>query len=120
MTLPIPTLDPEHRNLQFILDRLVQSGVDTGGRQVKVRFGSGTITWPGGAATSNQLTVAHGMGGTPTNVYLTMTQPANFNTLFRESAAADATNIYVRGVVSDLVTAPAAASTQKFHWLAIG
>lgn len=59
MTLPLY----DGANLQFILDLVAQSTVDTGGRRAKLRFGAATLAFS--ASTTASVTVPHGMGSTP-------------------------------------------------------
>lgn len=59
-------------NAQFIFDLLAQSGVDTGGRQLKLRLGVETISVV--AQNNGDATVTHGMGSTPVAVVCTTDQ----------------------------------------------
>jgi hypothetical protein len=83
---------------------------------VGVAFGAGTVTFTA-AATSAQVTIAHGLGKVPVFVDCFVKDPSNGLFILIESAAADATNIYIsaRQTQNTAVT-----TTQNFYWLAIG
>jgi hypothetical protein len=61
----LPLWDGTQDGLQYILDLLAQSVIDTGGRQVKERFGLVNV----GAGAD--VTVTHGLGTTPLNIQAT-------------------------------------------------
>lgn len=84
----------------------------TGGKAT--RSGSDTATWPGGGATSNTRTVAHGLGVIPTSAGAFSRDP-----LFEYSVVSrDATNIVVEGCIT--TNTVVGASSRTFDWKADG
>lgn len=81
----------------------------------KIRTGTGVLTFTASSA-SAVLTVAHGLGTTPSAVFLTAAQPANIRAAIQESAAADATNISIAGFTTNVAVV---TTTQNFYWLVI-
>lgn len=79
---------------------------------VTKRFGNSSATLTA-AASSPQITIPHGLGAVPTKVLLSLKQPNVGLFILWESAAADATNIYVtvRQAQNTAVTA-----TVAFYW----
>lgn len=115
MTLPLPLHDGT--NTQFILDQIAEAFIDTGGRQLKLRFGTSSVTFTA-SDVSAQATIPHGMGSTPTLAAGFARTPATNRITVQESAAADATNIYLKGhfvTVGGSLTA-----SQNIYWFAIG
>ena len=82
----------------------------------RVNWGSGTVSWSAGSITA-QLSVPHGLGVAPVVIQTTAAQPAQVVCTIQESAAADATNFYVKGFQSQGATI---TNTQTFYWVAIG
>lgn len=112
--LPLPLHDGE--NTQAIFDLIAKSAIDTGGRSIKLRFGTSSVTFTA-SPTSAQVTIAHGMGSTPTLAAGFARTPTNARVTVQESAAASATNIFLTGFISDAV---ASSVTQSIYWIAIG
>jgi hypothetical protein len=56
--------------MQYILDLLAQSVIDTGGQSLKVRFGTALVHW-NASATSDAATVTHGLGNPPVVAVIT-------------------------------------------------
>ena len=108
---------PVQRNF----DALARLALDAGGVSASVRFGTGTITWPGGSPRANTLNVDHGLGGTPIVVLATPTSSLGGGVIFPVVAtfAYGATQFSASSVTSD-GSSPAAATTHTFVWLAIG
>lgn len=71
MTLPLPLYDGDGETLQFILDRLAQAVIDTGNREVKLRWGSAdiqSVDFSGGfgsGAGPFNVRIAHGQRSVP-------------------------------------------------------
>jgi hypothetical protein len=103
------------RNFQT-LARLV---LDTGGLSAGVRFGTGTLTWPGGSPFTNTLPLAHGLGRIPTIAVATATLAAGTDTCGLHVVTFDATNVQWRGYQMQGVS-PVAATTKTFYWAVIG
>jgi hypothetical protein len=80
-----------------------------------VRFGAGTVTYPGGSGVSGSATVTHGLPRTPGAVF---TQ-SQVMTAHARPGSVGATSFLValRTVDGSL---PGAGSTAAFYWLAIG
>lgn len=115
----LPPYDPDDpASLQFILDFIATRLLDTGGRSLKLRAGSDSVTYPGGSALSNGKNVSHGLGSTPIAV-----------ALVANSAGVGASYAFVTGALTSTVIpmqitapgfTPALNTTQTFYWLAIG
>lgn len=125
MTLPLPpvhdygdppSLDPGA--VQFAFDQLSKLFLDTGGRSLKIRAGTDTVTYPGASATSNAKTVNHGLGSTPIAVLLTESS-AGVGGGYIFVTAAPTSTAFTAQITSPGVT-PALNTTQTFYWLAIG
>lgn len=117
MTLPLPPFDPgDPAGLQFILDRLADAAIDTGGQAVKLRFGTSSVTFTA-SANSAQVTIPHGMGSKPVIAGGFAATPANARITVQESATADPTNIYLTGFQTQ---GTAVSITQNIYWFAIG
>ncbi len=86
------------------------------GTRRKVGWGSSTAVFTA-SNTSAQLTIAHGLGVTPSLILTTAKTPVVIRCSIQESAAADATNIFLTGFES---SGAAVSISQNFYWLAIG
>jgi len=86
-----------------------------------LKFGVGTITWPGGSPRSSNLTVTHGLGRTPTSVLIVAnTGVGGSGTVFPVYAALSlTTTTFVSTAVTSNESNPAAAASAGFYWLAI-
>lgn len=92
---------------------------DFGKDGVKVRFGSGTVTWPGASQLTGVVTVTHGMGLTPTAVVAIATFTAGAGSaMVGLTGAPGATTFTIQGYNPG--GAPVAGTTSTFYWLAIG
>lgn len=100
--------------LNRVVDTLRSLVLDTGGRSLGVRIGTGSATWAATGVSSGTATIAHGLGRTP--VYA----KAGSQNALREYAVTsrDATNIVVTGYRTDNV-APGVGTT-NFDWVVIG
>jgi hypothetical protein len=105
--------------VQRNFEALSRRSIDTGGRSLGIRGGTNTVTFPGGSANTDPLTVSHGLERTPTSVQLTAIAATTPVDLFVVSGTEDADSFDVRGRMSD-GSSPAAAATQNFYWLALG
>lgn len=108
--------DGAWETLRRILGLIASSLIDTGGRSIGIRFGSGTVTFPGGAQTSTVMNVSHGLGKTPVCVLLT-SQSATV--MFEAVAPLSATQIGVEAATRDL-SSPVLGTTRSFYWVVIG
>lgn len=100
------------RNFQ----KLQQLVIDTGGQSVGMRFGTTSVTWPGGAQATNVPAVDHGLGRTPVVALLT---PLNSTNLVLSVMSVTATQITVQGATRD-ESSPVLGTTRTVHWLVIG
>lgn len=78
-------------------------------------FGIGTVTWPGGTRLSSILTVAHGLGRTPTIVQLTSNNEDNITLQFNTLSP---TGFLARANTVD-GSFPLAGTARTFAWLAM-
>lgn len=116
MTLPIPAYDGDPQTLQFILDVIAKSATDTGGRSIKLRWGSATIAWPGASPVATNTNVSHGLGSAPVAVLASMASTAPWSVA--QPGVFTATQ-FTLGVRTFDGTSPAAASYTAY-WIAIG
>lgn len=63
------TFDPEACQRNF--DQLDTTSLDTGGKQLGIRFGTGTVHFTAGIQSSAVATIAHGFGHTPAAITVT-------------------------------------------------
>jgi hypothetical protein len=77
--------------------------------------GNSSLTWPGGTQLSNAVTIAHGLGSSPTSVQITpfLTLAAVFDPVFSVTAV-DATNITVQAL--NAAGVPGAGTSAAFFW----
>jgi hypothetical protein len=125
LTLPLPAitgadgrLDPAA--VQFAIDVMARQFLDSGGRSLKIRTGTTTISWPGGSVVSDTETVTHGLGSTPVAVLLTVKD----NSGLVLSPVVDAftytsTQFSCRAITIDGTT-PLNTATTTVVWLALG
>lgn len=97
-------------------EKLMALVVDAGGQSVSIRFGSSSVVFTA-SSTSAQRTVAHGLPTTPVAVFTTCANPVTGRVTVQESAAADATNVYLTGFQTQ---GTSVSITQGFYWLTIG
>lgn len=90
-------------------------GLDTGGVSAGIRFGLGTLTFPGGSPAFTNDTVAHGLGREPTAAFAC----AVHQNTFIGVSSFDDTDLVVQGRTVD-GSSPAAASPVNYYWLVIG
>jgi hypothetical protein len=93
--------------------------LDTGGVTAGARWGTGTVTWPGGSPFTSTLTLAHGLGKAPVVAVATPQLAGASQVCSMNVVTFDATNVQWRGYATD-DTSPAAAVTKIFYWLVIG
>jgi hypothetical protein len=128
MTLPLPWTfskddpagpDLENR-LQDVFDVIAQNALDAGGRSLKLRAGTGTIAWPGGAVLSTVLVSNHGLGATPVAVVACCGGTAGL-TLYPSLATFTftATQFSVQASTVD-GQLPLNTATAAVYWIAIG
>lgn len=87
-----------------------------GAAKRKVNVGSATITWPGG--TNNQsVEITHSLGATPLAVVANAADALGNRVITTESFGATKFKLIMRTVDG---TNPAASSTTKYSWIAIG
>jgi hypothetical protein len=87
----------------------------TGPAKRKINFGSSSVTFTA-SATSAQVTIPHTFGVAPVAVMCMAKNPNNGLFVFLETAAADATNIYISGRQTQNT---AVSASQPFYWVAI-
>lgn len=103
-------LDPDIVQRNF--DALVADRGSFGGKQVEIRFGTGSATWTA-ASTTPTVTVPHGLGRLPV-----FASASTANGLIGYAVTAvDATNLSVVGFTTPNT---AFTGTLNFYWLAIG
>lgn len=88
------------------------------GTRRKVAFGTSALTWPGGSAFTNTLTLAHGLGAAPVMQVATTSLAAGSDPCLIHYVTVDATNIQWRGYDAAGLS-PAAATTKPFAWMAV-
>ena len=84
----------------------------------KIAFGTGTLTWPGGAGGSNNVAVTHGLGVTPVSVVITGSSDSGPWAAYMANTLG-AKTFSVNAHTTD-GSSPAAATSQTFYWFAIG
>lgn len=80
-----------------------------------LRFGSASVTWPGGSPNATDTTVTHGLSSTPRCVLMTPT--SSTNAVLSSSSVGSATFL-ASGTTRD-GSSPVAATARSFYWLAI-
>jgi len=99
---------------------LVQIAAAAGATPIKVAYGTGTWTWPGGQQSSSITTVTHGLGTTPAFVVVQANgDQGTTEALVSLAFNATGTTFDTRGS-SKVHTNYAAATTAGFWWLVIG
>lgn len=112
--LPFHARDPE---LQRNLDELKGRTIDTGGKSVRLRFGTGTLVYTA-SQQSATLTVTHGLGTTPVNVQLTPSSAGlGLFAVDLIDGSKTSTTFQVAGYI---VNGGAVTVNESFDWLAIG
>jgi hypothetical protein len=128
LTLPLPAitgadgrLDPAA--VQFAIDVMARQFLDSGGRSLKIRTGTTTISWPGGSVTSDTETVTHGLGSTPAVVLVSVASSGGVSgiTLIPtvQAFTYTSTQFSVTAYTVDAQT-PLNTATTPISWLAIG
>jgi hypothetical protein len=99
------------RNFQ----KLMSLVLDTGGRSVGIRFGTGSVSFTASAA-STEYTVAHGLGRTPVTAYATFRHATGTTLVFTAYVSTlTSTTIGVSAAVSSAVT-----GSLSVDWLVFG
>lgn len=115
MPLALPPYDPDDpEGTQFILDLIAKAMIDTGGRAIKVRFGTDTVVYTA-ANSSAAKTISHGLGTAPIAVFCQMTSPVVNSIFYIDSVSA--TTFVTRGHET---TNAAVTGSQPFYWVAFG
>jgi hypothetical protein len=118
MSIALEQLHPEdwdavRRNFEAV-SKLV---ADTGGRSISIRFGLGTLTWPGGSRLTTAASVNHGLGRTPaaiafgsveTNMHIAIVAPLPGSTSFTAQG-----NTIDGG-------SPVNGTQRSYYWIAVG
>lgn len=121
MAIPLPggpEPDPGRRQK---FDALARAILGLGGKSVELRFGTGTVTWPGGNPFTSTVTIPHGLGRAAVVALATAALPPGSANATVSVVSKDATNVVWQGCVADTVSgSPAAATTRTFYWIAIG
>lgn len=100
------------RNFQ----KLMHLVVDTAGLEVAVRFGIGSLTWPGGSRLTGALTIDSGLGVTPTVVVFGSVETNMHVALTGVPSTASFT---VQGNTID-GSSPPSSTSRSFYWVAVG
>lgn len=95
------------------LERLVPG---TGDRTIDFRWGTATITWPGGDVNSDVITQAHGINRTPVVAFV---QPSNEGGSYESVVGFNASDLSIQLRRTDGTT-PGAGATLTVYWLALG
>jgi hypothetical protein len=110
---------PAQRNF----DRLAALAVTAGDQSADIRFGTATITWPGGSVRASNTSVSHGLGRTPAVAIATaQTGVGGSLTVMPVAIVRNTmtdTTLEISAVTSD-ESSPAAATTATVWWLAVG
>jgi hypothetical protein len=113
MTVPLDWVtDP---TIQRNFDRLRELAVDTGGQSVGIRFGTGSVAYPGGDDNFPSEVVTHGLGTTPVVALVTSAGAGTF----MAAHTLDSTDFTIDGGTID-GSSPAAATAVTYYWLVIG
>lgn len=116
MRSPLEPIQPgDWDGVQRLVDLLSRLLIDVGGRSIGVRFGSGTLTFPGGSPSTSTVTVNHGLGRTPVAVCVCnefLGSIGSVNTL-------TSTTFQTLGFTVD-GSSPGAGTGAPFYWIAIG
>jgi hypothetical protein len=105
--------------IQDNFDALFAGGLETGDRQIAMRFGVSNATYPGGTALGSALVVPHGLGRTPVAVVATGKNGTTQGVVAVETEAYSATTFTLR--VQDVSgVARAAGWTVPVAWIAVG
>lgn len=117
------SLEPVDRTLGAVsrnFDKLKRLVVDTGGRSIGIRFGTGTWTWPAGSAKSGVTVVSHGLGRTPIVVFVCgATLNGSNETSAGEAGSYTSTQFSTQASLAQGL-APGAGAANTFAWLVIG
>jgi hypothetical protein len=109
--------------LQRNIEALARLVPGLGNQSVEIRFGSGTLTWPGATPFSNTVGTLHGLGRTPIAAAALPLLPSGGAAVLVSYTALDASNITWRGCTPDVAGAavnPTTGTTRAFLWIAIG
>ena len=124
MTLQFPhTFDDTQpvggQDLQDALDMIATQFPVSLGSIRQARFGTGTITWPGGLASSNTINVSHGLSVTPGAVLVASITSSGLTQIpVLQSGLYTSTQFSVAAGTVDGQT-PLASATTGFAWLAV-
>ena len=90
-------------------------------QQLALAYGTGTLTWPGGSAYSNTLSLNTGLGRTVLGAALTASSVAlgSYEAFIAGAVAGDGT-LTVQGVTTGTTANPALNATANFLWIAVG
>lgn len=119
MTINLEHTYDDNHTIDRNFDILRHVAIDTGGLSIGIRFGTGTVTWPGGSVNSDVVTIDHGLATTPRSIQFTPIATATPADIFVSAGSVTSTTFGARGRTTD-GSSPAAASTQTFYWLVIG
>lgn len=106
--------------VQDNFDTIALAAASFGGKSVEVRFGVSTVTWPGGAGTSNGLVVSHGLGRTPVVVVATQNTSSGLAKIPVVATQAFTTTAFTLYAGTVDGTSPANTATTTISWIAIG
>lgn len=86
-----------------------------GAAGIKIRFGSNSVTWPGGSPNTSDTTVTHGLGADPS---LVLTSNISTTNMVLMSHTETITTFKVAGTTRD-GSSPANGTQRFFYWLAL-
>lgn len=108
---------------QLLQSLVIDAGIDATTklpRSVGIRFGTATITWPGGTPFAT-VAVTHGLGRTPTAVFAGDAGGGTMNTNIPVwSATSPGATTFTAAAETSDASAPAVGLTRTFYWLAVG
>lgn len=124
MDLPDPDVqtgpwDVAKAGVQRNFDALADASGLFGGKSVEVRFGTDTLTYPGGSVLTNVKTITHGLGRTPVAVVAVGAQGSTQGIVAMTCENVGATTFDARA--QDVSAIARAAGFQvSLFWFAVG
>lgn len=104
----------------FVPIRQLQAALFSGG-PIKIRFGTVTVTWPGGTPNANTATITHGLdSGFPPVVVVGSSIGASFSGYPIVAFGTLTSTTFGAFIRNGDGTSPVAGSTATIAWIAIG
>ncbi len=103
-----------------VADRPTQLNFDALSSAINARRrnGTATLTWPGGTSLSSTLTVIHGLGRTPTEMFVTVKTGGQGEVVAAHAGNADATKFEIQAQWVNGF-APVAGVTLPVSWMVL-